>query len=217
MLLQTVFFLGCFVPFAPFLTRTTHEHCHFQVISSPKHAKQWIQLHFFTHTYLFHFFSLRAHPPLIQKGGGGAYFTSIFIFLWGHAQVWPKGGGGHVPEMPPPRSTYEYIPVLEAIASTNPRICATLPVFLYSMHLQDVTLSLHFVIEAKRQHGIHRKFPRHLKSFSLCKLRPGYGNTGIVCRVVLSNIMNVNNSRKYLFTQKSRSLENLRTTNSTRA
>ena len=26
--------------------------------------------------------------------------------------------------------------------------------FLFSIHLQDVTLSLHFVVEAKRQHGI---------------------------------------------------------------
>ena len=61
---------------------------------------------------LFHFFSLRPHPPLIQKGGtGGAYSTCMFIFLLGHAHIWPKrGGGGHVPEMPPPspppRSTY---------------------------------------------------------------------------------------------------------------
>ena len=30
--------------------------------------------------------------------------------------------------------------------------------FLYSKHLRDVTLSLHFVVEAKRQHGIHGKF-----------------------------------------------------------
>ena len=58
-------------------------------------------LHFFGHKLsLFHFFSLRPHPPLIQRGG--AHSTCIFIFLLGHAHIWPKrGGGGHVPEMPP--------------------------------------------------------------------------------------------------------------------
>ena len=32
--------------------------------------------------------------------------------------------------------------------------------FLYSIHLQDATLSLQFVLEAKRQHEIHGKFIR---------------------------------------------------------
>ena len=69
------------------------------------------------HTF-FLFFSLRPHPPLIQRGGGGACSTCIFIFLLGHAHIWPKrGGGGYVPEMspppppPPPRSTYEVFDV----------------------------------------------------------------------------------------------------------
>ena len=59
---------------------------------------------FHIHTYIFPFpfFSLRPHPPLIQIRGGGAYYPCVFIFLLGHIQVWPKRGGGHVPEMPQP-------------------------------------------------------------------------------------------------------------------
>ena len=74
---------------------------HFKSISSPHHSQTYI---FFTHTSLFHFFSLQPHPPLIQKGGGGggACPTCLFIFHWDMPTSGTKGGGGgHVPEMPP--------------------------------------------------------------------------------------------------------------------
>ena len=64
------FFFGNFVPFTPFLTGTTHYHCRFQIISGPNQCKNRYIFFFFTHTYLFHFFSLRPYPPLIEKGGG---------------------------------------------------------------------------------------------------------------------------------------------------
>ena len=61
----------------------------------------WTSSHF---KFLYFIFSLIPHLPLIQKGG--AHSPCLFIFLLGHAPIWPKRGG-HVPEMPPPpRSTY---------------------------------------------------------------------------------------------------------------
>ena len=50
------------------------------------------------------FFKLRVIylRPTSNPKGGGAHSTCIFIFLLGHAHISPKGGGGHVPEMPPP-------------------------------------------------------------------------------------------------------------------
>ena len=54
---------------------------------------------------LFHFFSLRPSPPLIQRGG--TLYIHIHFPIGTRPHLAQKGGGGHVPEMPPPpKSTY---------------------------------------------------------------------------------------------------------------
>ena len=80
-----------------------------------------------------------------------------------------------------------------------------------------MTLSLHSVGEAKRLHGIHWKFfPKSLKHLKTSFSQDMSEATMALLEqfVVLlydrtSDIMNVNDARKQLFTQKTRSLENL--------
>ena len=57
-----------------------------------------------------HFIFLRTTPTSNSKGG---HTTHAYSFSYGNTPTSsPKGGGGHVPEMPPPppppRSTYAY-------------------------------------------------------------------------------------------------------------
>ena len=93
---KKTFFCVCvschFGHFPPFFNRTTH------VISRPpKHGQVYI-------FYTFHFFSLRPHPPRIQKGG---HTTHAYSFsYWATPISGPKGGGGGMclkcPPPPPP-------------------------------------------------------------------------------------------------------------------
>ena len=76
---------------------------HFRSISSPNPRQTYISYIFFdTISFIF----VKTIPTSNPKGG--AHFTSIFIFLLGHAHIWPKrGGGGMCLKCPlPPRSTY---------------------------------------------------------------------------------------------------------------
>ena len=78
------------------------------------HSKSYISTFFLTHTYLFHFFSLQPHPPLIQNGGGGGGHTlhAYSFSYWGTPTSGPKGGGMCLKKCPPPprftRSAHNY-------------------------------------------------------------------------------------------------------------
>ena len=43
---------------------------------------------------LFHLFLNSTPTSNPKRGGGGAHSTCLFIFLLGHAHIWPKRGGG---------------------------------------------------------------------------------------------------------------------------
>ena len=57
---------------------------------------------FLTHTYLFHFFSLRPHPPQIQKVGGGILHMPIHFPIGPRPCLSQKGGGACASNAPPP-------------------------------------------------------------------------------------------------------------------
>ena len=83
---------------------------------------------------------------------------------------------------------FRYIPIHEVVASMDPRICATLPMFHAFTGCDTVSA---FCGRGKKTAwttwNVYPKLPRYLKSFSLCKLRPvnGIGNTGMACGVAL--------------------------------
>ena len=85
------------MPFLPFSD-------HFQ----SNHGQTYIFLHILIY---FNFFSLRPHPPLIQKakrGGGGHALLAYSFSYWDTPTSAQKGGGGGMClKCPPPRSTYE--------------------------------------------------------------------------------------------------------------
>ena len=91
-----------FLPFPPFSNGTNHFPDHFQ-------SKTSANIHCLHNTCLFHFFSLRLHPPQIQKGEGILHMPINF-------PIGPRpclsqkggGGGGMCLKCPPPlRFTYD--------------------------------------------------------------------------------------------------------------
>ena len=95
--------LFVFGAISPFLEGTTHEHYHFQS-KNRGHT---------THTLL-----------IFLRRGGGGHTTHAYSFSYGTTpKSSPKGGGGgHVPEMHHPRSTYVY--TLIVIINTHIFLCA---------------------------------------------------------------------------------------------
>ena len=91
----------CASPKRPFVS------CHFSHFQNFQ-SKSWANIS------LFHFFSLRPHPALIQKGGwrGGGHALHAYSFsYWDTPTSGPKGGGGGgmCLKCPTPRSTYYMI------------------------------------------------------------------------------------------------------------
>ena len=118
--------------------------CHFsyfQSISSPNPRQTYFSYIFLPQISLFHGFSLRPHPPLIQKGGGHTLHAYSFSY-WDTPTSGPKGGG-HVPEMPsPPRSnppmliTYPELEInfLQLVAKTDRERKQVIFLFLMKLH-----------------------------------------------------------------------------------
>ena len=102
-----------------------------------------------------------------------------------------------------------YIPVHKVVAAMDPKICATLHVF------NAFTPYLHLEEEAKRQPKTHGTFflklLQHLKTYYSCKVTSEAQLYQLWQFVILmyDHTMEINEARKQLFTQKSRTLENL--------
>ena len=113
-------------------------------------------------------------------------------------------------------SNFRYIPIHEVVASMDPRICATLPMF-HAFTGCD-TVSAFCGRGKKTAWNTWKVYPEVITAFEEFPLMQT--ETSDIAMETLerfvvllydrtSDIMNVNDSRKYLFTQKTRSLENL--------
>ena len=85
---------------------------------------------FWPHISLFLLF-LNSTPK--KGGGGGAHSPCLFIFLLGHAHIWPKRGG-HVPEMPPPPLD----PMLPDYGSITMSACSIILTFSFRSKCKQV-------------------------------------------------------------------------------
>ena len=114
------------------------------------------------------------------------------------------------------RSNFRYIPVHDVVAGMDPRICATLPVF-HALTGCD-TVSAFSGRGKKTAWNTWEVFPEVTEAFEdllLMQQDMSEATMALLERFVVllydrtNDIMNVNDARKQLFTQKSRSLENL--------
>ena len=113
------------------------------------------------------------------------------------------------------QSNFRYIPVHDVVAGMDPRICATLPVF-HALTGCD-TVSAFSGRGKKTAWNTWEVFPEVTEAFKVLLLMQQDMSEATMALleqfVVLlydraSEIMSVNDARKQLFTQKSRSLEN---------
>ena len=113
-------------------------------------------------------------------------------------------------------SNFRYIPIREVVVNMDPRICATLPIF-HAFTGCD-TVSSFCGRGKKTAWNTWKVYPEVIKAFEEFPLMQteisDVAMETLEQFVVLlydctSDIMTVNDSRKYLFTQKTRSLENL--------
>ena len=113
-------------------------------------------------------------------------------------------------------SNFRYIPIHEVVANMDPRVCATLPMF-HAFTGCD-TVSAFCGRGKKTAWNTWKVYPEAIKAFEEFPLMQAETSDMAMETlerfVVLlydrtSDIMNVNDSRKHLFTQKTRSLENL--------
>ena len=63
---------------------------HFQSFSSPNPRQTYLSYNFFATNFSISFLFLKTTPTSNPKGG--AHSTCMFIFLLGHAHIWPKKG-----------------------------------------------------------------------------------------------------------------------------
>ena len=113
-------------------------------------------------------------------------------------------------------SNFRYIPIHEVVVSMDPRVCATLPMF-HAFTGCD-TVSSFCGRGKKTAWNTWKVYPEAIDAFEefpLMQIEISDKAMETLERFVVllydrtSDIMTVNDSRKYLFTQKTRSLENL--------